>query len=247
VVTPDTSLWRNVENVEKVLLDLEREGINRILTPHRWRCLVPGHLKFWDRNAGWIVGGICRIIARRLGVDRHIGWIKEAERACSSLRPRDVDAILVSGSPFVAFRLAKRLSERLGRPYVLDYRDPWTGNPHTEPELQQSIRREEARLLNDCAAATVVSPSWGEALDRCYGVGEKVHVIANGYDSSDMAAVEPYDFGHCAIVYTGNFYPPKRVISPFLMNLSTETAVIGASTTTAEKVTMSANRQFGSD
>jgi hypothetical protein len=34
-----------------------------------------------------------------------------------------------------------------------------------------------------------------------------------------MAAVKPYDFGHCAFVYTGIFYPPKRSISPFLAAL----------------------------
>jgi glycosyltransferase involved in cell wall biosynthesis len=34
-----------------------------------------------------------------------------------------------------------------------------------------------------------------------------------------MAAIKPYDFGHCAIVYTGIFYPPKRIISPFLSAL----------------------------
>jgi glycosyltransferase involved in cell wall biosynthesis len=44
-------------------------------------------------------------------------------------------------------------------------------------------------------------------------------VITNGYDPNEMAAVKPHDFGHCAIVYTGIFYPPKRVISPFLAAL----------------------------
>jgi glycosyltransferase involved in cell wall biosynthesis len=34
-----------------------------------------------------------------------------------------------------------------------------------------------------------------------------------------MAEVEPYDFRHCAFVYTGVFYPPKRVITPFLAAL----------------------------
>jgi glycosyltransferase involved in cell wall biosynthesis len=34
-----------------------------------------------------------------------------------------------------------------------------------------------------------------------------------------MAAVKPHDFGHCAFVYTGVFYPPKRVISPFFVAL----------------------------
>ncbi|OQW35951.1 MAG: hypothetical protein A4E19_15965 [Nitrospira sp. SG-bin1] len=219
VVTPYPRVWRNADDSEKISTELDAEGIHRILTGHRWCCLVPNHLKCWDRNMGWVVGGICRSIARRLGVDMHIGWIKEAERACSNLSPKDVDVILASGSPFVAFRLARSLSDRLRRPYVLDYRDPWTQSRFVDRPPRPGAVREEARLLEGCAAVTIASPSWGEDLDQRYGVGEKVHVMTNGYDPDEMAAVKPYDFGHCAIVYTGTFYHPKILVSPFLAAL----------------------------
>ena len=219
VVTADPSVWRHVEDYEKVSIDLDCEGIKRILTGHRWRCLVPHHLNCWNQNLGWLAGGVCRVIARHIGIDSHVGWFKAAERACSSLSPKDVDVILASGSPFGAFRLAKRLSDRLDRPYVLDYRDLWNGNLHVGRPPRLATIREEARLLEGCAAVTIVSPSWGAVLDRHYSVGAKLHVVPNGYDFGDVAAIEPYNFGHCAIVYTGNFYPPKRVISPFLAAL----------------------------
>ncbi len=219
VVTPDPSVWRNVEDCGKVSMELEREGIKRILTGVQWRCLLPRGLKCWDQNLGWLAGGVCRTIARGLGIDKHVGWIKAAEKACSTLNPKDVDIILASGSPFVAFRLARSLSERLGRPYVLDYRDPWTGNPHANRPPRLATLREEASLLQGCAAVTVASPSWGTDLDQRYGVGEKLHVVTNGYDSSEMESIKPYDFGHRAFVYTGIFYPPKRIISPFLAAL----------------------------
>ncbi len=89
-------------------MQLEGEGIKRILTGHRWRCLVPGLLQCWNQSLGWVAGGVCRAIARNLGIDSHIGWVKAAGQACSSLRPKGCDVILASGSPFVAFRLAKR-------------------------------------------------------------------------------------------------------------------------------------------
>ena len=219
VVTLDPSIRRDVGDPEKVVTELDRTGIKQILTGHRWRFLWADGLKCWNQSLGWLTGGVCRILARYVGIDRHIGWIKEAERACSKLSPSDVDVILVSGSPFVAFRLAKQLSDRTGRPYVLDYRDPWTGNPHAGRPPRSATIREEASLLQGCAAVTVVSPSWGADLDQRYGVGAKLHVVTNGYDPNEMAAVKPHDFGHCAIVYTGNFYPPRRVISPFLTAL----------------------------
>ena len=219
VVTPDPAILRNVEDDGKVLAELKREGIKRILTGHGWRCLAPNNLKSWNQDVGWLAGGICRVIVRNLGIDTHVGWINHSEQACSDLTADDVDLILATGSPFVAFSLARRLSDRLGRPYVLDYRDPWTGNPHAGSPQPKSATRREASLLEDCAAVTIVSPSWGDALAQRFGVGSKLHVVTNGYDSGEMAAVKPYDFGHCAFVYTGIFYPPKRTISPFFAAL----------------------------
>ena len=52
-----------------------------------------------------------------------------------------------------------------------------------------------------------------------FGVGSKLHVLSNGYDPEELADIAPYDFGHFAIVYAGNFYPPKRVISPIMAAL----------------------------
>lgn len=216
VVTPRPSVFRHLDAPEEIDAYLKREGISRIMTDHRWRCLVPEHLNFWNENLGWLAGGVCRTLARRLGVDNDVGWIKPAERACSGLTANDVDMILASGPPFGAFSLARRLAERLGRPYVLDYRDPWTGNPHHGHVPSPAAVKREADALEGCVAATIVSPSWGVALDQRFGVGVKLHTMTNGYDSDEMAAIRPYDFGHCAFVYAGIFYPPKRVITPFL-------------------------------
>ena len=219
VVTPHSYVWRHVEDSEKVSMELDAQGIHRIPTDHRWRCLEPDHLKCWNHSVGWIAGGVCRTIVRRLGIDKHIGWVKDAERACFNLNPKDVDVILASGPPFVAFRLAKSLSDRLGRPYALDYRDPLTQNRFVDRSPCPATVREEASLLQGCAAVTIVSPSWAEELEQRHGVGEKVHVVTNGYDPEEMEAVKPYNFGHCAFVFTGNFHAPKISISPFLAAL----------------------------
>jgi glycosyltransferase involved in cell wall biosynthesis len=56
-------------------------------------------------------------------------------------------------------------------------------------------------------------------MDRSFNIGPKLHAMTNGYDPEEFADIKPHDFGHCAIVYTGNFYPPKRVISPVLAAL----------------------------
>jgi glycosyltransferase involved in cell wall biosynthesis len=212
-------MWRHVENVEETTHALRREGIRRVLTDHRWRFLAPDGLRCWNQGVSWVMGGACRTIARQLHIDSGIGWRKPVEHACQDLTADDVDVILATGSPFTAFPLAKHLSERLGRPYVLDYRDPWTANPHAVRSPWSSTIRQEARLLAGCAAVTIVSHAWGLALDHRYGLGPKLHVITNGYDPEELGMVSPQRFGHFAIVYTGNFYPPKRVISPVMAAL----------------------------
>ena len=219
VVTPHPSVWRQVEQAAPGDGSPPKEGFSRLLTGHRWRCLSPDYLHSWDRGIGWVAGGMCRRIARYLRVEREIGWYKAAQQTLASLTPDDVDVILATGSPFLSFRLAQELSERLGQPYVMDYRDLWTGNLHLARTARSSTTREEARLLAGSAAVTVVSPSWGAILNQEFGIGEKLHVVSNGYAPDEMQQVEPCHFDHFAIVYTGAFYPPKRVITPVMSAL----------------------------
>lgn len=220
VVTPAASLRRDMDNPQQVTTELEREGIRLISTDHRWRALAAGSLRCWNQGLGWILGGACRRVARYFDVELEIGWSKAVERACSSLTTEDVDVILATAPPFVSFSLAKRLSERLGRPYVLDYRDPWSGNPVIKPHYHHSAIKKEASVLTGSAGVTIVSEAWRRALDQRFNVGLKLHVVTNGYDPEELAAVKPYHFGHFAIVYAGSLYPPKRSITPIMAALS---------------------------
>jgi glycosyltransferase involved in cell wall biosynthesis len=219
VVTPHPSVWRHVDSPEETDAHLKRAGIRRLLTGHRWRCLLPNSTSSWNRGPGWLLGGVCRRVARHLAIDNGIGWAQAAERACATLTADDADVILATGSPFAAFGLAKRLSDKLGRPYVLDYRDPWTGNPHVDRPARSSVIREEERLLRGSAAVTIVSPSWAGALDGRFHLGTKLHVVTNGYDPEELVDVTPHVFDHFAVVYAGSFYPPKRTIAPVMVAL----------------------------
>jgi glycosyltransferase involved in cell wall biosynthesis len=215
VVTADPSVWKKVEDCEKVSMELDREGISRILTGHRWRCLGPVHLKCWNQNLGWFAGGVCRIIARQLGIERDIGWVQAAEQACSTLSPKEVDVILTTGPPFGVFSLAKRLSEKWGCPSVLDYRDPWE-NPGKGRYSERVIRTTEEALIDGSSAVVAISES---LLSGRGALNSKLHVITNGFDPEEMEQIKPCDFGHFAIVYAGVFYPPQRTITPVMQAL----------------------------
>ncbi|MGP0591600.1 glycosyltransferase [Nitrospira sp. T9] len=221
VVTPDPHLWRlgDSSEIENTNLALNKEGIQRLSTGHGWRFLSPGSLNCENSGIKWFVGAVCRQIASKWRIDREIGWINEAKRACSTLVKEDVDIILVSGKPFCCFRLAKWLSDKLNRPYVLDYRDPWTNNPHAKLQKFQKTINEEQQLLQKSAAVTIVSPSWALDLQKRYDLKGKVHVISNGFDPEELSQVQPVQFPYFTIVYAGNFYPPKRVIAPLMAAL----------------------------
>src|SRR5215831_17887358 len=54
VVTPEPSLWRNVEAPQDVVAKLVSEGIRCIPTGHRWRWLSPDSLRSWNKGFGWV-------------------------------------------------------------------------------------------------------------------------------------------------------------------------------------------------
>ncbi len=216
VVTPSPSVWKNTDDPGKFAHEADKEGIRLVLTSHTWRCLDPDALKCWNTGMGWLISGACRKIARHFAIDSAIGWMRGVQSAYKFLGKENADIILASGPPFTGFVLAKRLSKALCCPYVLDYRDPWVVHPRSTPSAKKATVEVEKQLIDGSAAVTVVSNS---LLNGRLKASPKLHVIANGFDPDELASIEPYDFGHFAIVYAGNFYPPKRVITPLMQAL----------------------------
>lgn len=216
VVTPEPRVWLRPEQPEQAGALAAAAGIERLLTGHAWPMLEPGYVRWLPGPAGWALGGVCRVAARRLGIDPAAGWAASARRACAALSPGDVDLVLATAGPYAAFGLAEGVARRLRCPFVLDYRDPWTGNPHAGDARRAVPSPREARLLRACAAATVVSPSWAKLIGETFGVPEKLRVVPNGFEPESFREVEGRRFGHFAVVYAGTLYPPKRVLDPVL-------------------------------
>ena len=217
VVTPQPKLRARFSGENSLENSTELENVRYIFTGHNWRCLNPTALSCWNEGLGKLSGGFLRHLARRMSIDSGQGWIKPAEKACDSLTKNDVDLILATGSPFAAFQLAGRLAIKLGRPYVLDYRDPWTVRSRRLPS--RVIRREE-KLLQGAGAAITVSPTWANTMRDRFNLDKNIHVITNGYDPEEADRVIPLRFDHFAIVYAGTFYPPRRVVTPLMAALS---------------------------
>jgi glycosyltransferase involved in cell wall biosynthesis len=219
VVTPSPDCWRLVDNDGRAEDLGAHEHVRRVFTSHRLRFLSAEYLKCWDRGLGYLFGGTARSIARGLDIEKQVGWLGEARKACDRFQPGEFDIILASGGPFVSFQLAKDLSIRLGCPFVLDYRDLWTGNPHQHRPNRWSTVHRESAIFSSCAAAIAVSPSLKEHLSRRFNGAEKLVVLPNGYDADELQSVKPFEFGHFAIVYAGGFYVPTSTATPIMAAL----------------------------
>jgi|SRR5215831_3185647 len=220
-VTPYEAAWGQATDVMTLHEDLCHQGIRCIRTPHHWRSLLPILIDRRKHFLSWAGGGICRRLAAILGIEREVGWIADAAKACAGLNPDDVDLILASGPPFGSFELARRLAERLERPFVLDYRDLWAGNPYAKRSARSGPIEKEKALLAASSAVIGISPSLVQSLRSQFGLTQTVKVITNGFDPEELARIPRHAFGHFAIVYTGQFYPPKSTVDPLMAALRT--------------------------
>lgn len=213
VVTPDPKLWIRPSVTKQITLN-EVGALHVIATGHGLRALAAGQIAPPEGLLSRISGPIIRRIAAKFGIESQFGWRRSVLQACASVKPGDFDIILATGNPFTSFGIAERLSRQAACPYVLDYRDPWHGNPHGE-RTRPWERHLERRALDGASAVTVVSPSWAKLLDENYGVASKTKVVFNGYNKDDMTSVEPIKLSDAFnIVYAGTLYPPKRVLDP---------------------------------
>ena len=75
-------------------------------------------------------------LIRRFAVpDNGMFWTRDVLKACGLPEPGHYDIVMATGNPFSSFVAARALAKLLSCPFVLDYRDPWMGNPFCPPDL----------------------------------------------------------------------------------------------------------------
>lgn len=220
IVTPKISVWdsKNLDNVENVKAEIQEIGIKMVYTNHLLTCLAPWRYMPSNNKILWFFGGILRRMTRFLGIQNWVGWVPSALHACRHLKNDDVDVILASGAPFWGFEIAYRLSKRLKKPFVMDYRDLWTDNPFS-PENHKWISKLENKLVEHSSAITVVSPISGMILGQKYNTERKIFAITNGYDQDEIRMIEPIELDPFAIIYAGSLHPPRRTLEPLFQAL----------------------------
>ncbi|MBL4710422.1 MAG: glycosyltransferase [Flavobacteriales bacterium] len=112
------------------------------------------------------------------------------------LEKNPVDVIISTGTPHSMHLIALDLKEKLGIPWIADFRDPWSEldmlkSYHILPLLMKRYKSLERKVLEASDLSLTTSRVWA---DRFKELGAKnVEVITNGYDESDFQfEVKPY-------------------------------------------------------
>jgi hypothetical protein len=141
--------------------------------------------------------------------DSQLLWYPFAVRAAMQrARQERWDVVLATTFPPTAVLIAHTVAARLKLPYVIDFRDSWTGYhaaPTRPKPLAELERRLETAMIRDAAAIVAVDGHIVEhALERLPPDRRPpCHVIQNGYDEEDFRGVEPEELPPFSIVHTG--------------------------------------------
>ncbi len=115
-------------------------------------------------------------------------WVKPSVRLLSDyLSDKKFDAIITTGPPHSVHLIGLALKKKFGLKWVADFRDPWTSIDyfHNLPLTRSSLKKHqelERQVLSTADEVIVVGGKMKEEFDP---FNENVHVISNGYDTSN--------------------------------------------------------------
>lgn len=147
--------------------------------------------------------------------DHHRAWSRPATRAGVAFGRRvGAAAVFASGPPWTGVRVGHAVAQRLGIPFVADFRDPWNGNTgatwcYATEWAQRRAGRWEAAILADADRVCFNSPRLATAAMAHGAVEAKARTIVNGSNvprNTQAVAVSnerPLRFRHLGSLYAG--------------------------------------------
>jgi glycosyltransferase involved in cell wall biosynthesis len=136
----------------------------------RWRDLVTEAIALPDRWLPWIVPAITR--------------------AALALRGDEPELVFSTSPPHSLHLVAHGLAGLFGAPLVLDFRDPWIGNPfrrYATPLFARADAALEQRVVGAAAQVVVNTPALERQFRARYPGFAGVRTIPNGFDPGAFA------------------------------------------------------------
>ena len=127
-----------------------------------------------------------RLSERWMLPDLWCHWVKPAVRAAvRTLRDDPPDLLLSSSPPHSMHLVGSALHEHFGAPWVMDFRDPWVGNPFRSfctEELRERDRRLERESLERASMVIANTPALAKRLRERHPWLSRVETLTNGFD-----------------------------------------------------------------
>lgn len=163
---------------------------------------------------------IRRLLADLLLPDPQVGWLPFATRAaCSIIRRRGIDAVLITVPPFSSSMLVSRLRKAFpSLPIVLDFRDEWLQSTidlvsfNSNARAREVASRCERAAVTDATRVVCVTEAAVRAVRSRYPEidPERFVCVPNGYDRAPQPASAPEideTSDHTVtLTYTGTIY-----------------------------------------
>jgi len=153
--------------------------------------------------------------------DQYILWVPFAFfKALRIHRREKVDVIYTSIPAASLVLLGFLLKVALGKKWIIDYRDLWSGD-HTRQQMKPYRKKIEkfieVMLSSKADAIITTSPQKVDYLRRLLTImnPDRIFCITNGFDPDDYPHLEQKssDNGKCTIAYTGRLYRRLSAVS----------------------------------
>jgi glycosyltransferase involved in cell wall biosynthesis len=154
-------------------------------------------------------------IARSLIIpDGKVGWYPFAIRKGKQIFNENNIDIIYSTSPFrTAHLIAMSLAKKYRKPWVADFRDPWTHFCIPKRFITLLKKWEEfmgKNVLRETEKIIIAWPAIQDNLISQYGDHcQKTVLIHNGFDEQDFQNIIPKTFKKFTIIHTGTFYKER--------------------------------------
>lgn len=162
--------------------------------------------------------------------DRWIGWFPSAFlQGIRILRNNKIDLIYSTSPPLTDHLVAYLVKRLSGKPWIADFRDPWTQFWQYERSSYIRSRIDEAfeKIFLDSANKVIVTcyPTAKGLLEKYTNLDMKNFIeITNGFDPNDFKDYEENRSPKFVITYTGRFHS-KQSFSPCFLKALYDLAV----------------------
>lgn len=171
-----TPIWEPYEWYKKFVGAGKSEKINTGFLTEKKK---PG---FAEKIAVWIRGNLFIPDARRY-------WIKPSVKfLLEYLKKNPVDVIVSTGPPHSMHMIALKVNQQTGIKWLADFRDPWTNIDYYKDLMLSASadklhHKMEKDVVTKADAVVVVGNTMKQEFE--FQFNRKIHVITNGFDTSD--------------------------------------------------------------